>query len=206
VSYFPGNYYLYGILSGGLLNYRHIDRHFMLGPRSVDAVGSTNGNIFGITANSGWFIIKKPHLRSGPFIVTTFGRANVSGYSEAGAPTGVNITYNDQHENSVISSLGWRLDFNKEVKDTRLIATFYASGNHQWIGGDRNIFFHVSSLAGSHGFLPISNLRTNFFTWGANITDQLHNGLIFSIGYNMNVGSHDLLAQNINFAVAIPIG
>jgi len=91
------------------------------------------------------------------------------------------------------------------VKHTLMIATLFLSGNRQWIGGERDIFFHVSSLVGSHGFLPVSNLQSNFGTAGFNISDQLHCGVIFSLGYNVSAGSYDLFSQNVNLGISVPL-
>lgn len=203
-SYYPGKYYVYSIVGGGLLDYDDIDRHIVLGPRPVDARGSTHGYIFGISANSGWFIMERPQMRTGPYVQTTYGHADVDGYTEFGAPQGVNIQYNDQTQNSVVSSLGWRFDYDRFIKGTKFIATVFASGSHQWIG-DRNIHFHIASLPGSHGFLPVSNNQTTFFTAGFNLTDQLLSGLIIALGYNVNVGSYNVFGQNINLALSIPL-
>lgn len=205
-SYFHNNYYFNTILNGGNLNFNRIQRRFLLGPRQVITQGNTSGNYYAANFETGLLWQKNESVSTGPYLTADLAQLIVNGYQEVNAPIGVNLAYNRQRDNNVLSGLGWRVQLAQTLAQSELLSNLYLSVNRQWLHADRTLYFHVISLPGSHGALPIGLPATNYFTAGFNIANLRSNGLVLSLGYDVNVGNQQFFAQNLNFAVSVPLG
>lgn len=205
-SYFKPGYYINSILNGGLLNFNTIERTFYLGPKDIIANGTTKGTIVAASLEGGsWLFKRDKQMSTGPYATADLTHVTVNGYTEHNAPNGVNIAYNNQNESNLNTGIGWRIRFAKQFNKSQLISNIYSSINHQWLDYDRTIYFHVASIAGSHGSLPVNLEKSTYFSGGFNLGNELANGIILSLGYNIYAGTNNLLNQNVNLAISLPI-
>ncbi len=203
-SYFNNIFFANGIINFGHMSFNDIDRHFYLGPKSTWADGNSSGWLYGVHSSVGYFVIHHHDWQTGPFLAAGYSYLMVNGYTEKGADA-ANIAFGSQHNDSLVAGIGWRARMVNTYHRMHIITNVFVSADRSWIGGARNINFHVASIVGSHAFLPVNVPCQNFFTAGFNVGDQLHNGLIISLGYLASAGDENSIAQNVNVGFTYPL-
>ncbi|MBI6548282.1 autotransporter outer membrane beta-barrel domain-containing protein [Xenorhabdus lircayensis] len=112
-TYALWNYYDNGWLSGDLhysrTNYDNLSRTIQLGQATRRESGSTTGKQWGWRIAAGWNIPITHHLTTSPIIQYAWDKGNVDGYRESGNNS-TSMHFGDQHYNSKVGSVGWRVD------------------------------------------------------------------------------------------------
>jgi outer membrane lipase/esterase len=205
LSYFKPSYYIDGILSAGIAQYHDINRYIKLGPYNTQAHGSTSGTFLSGSFEGGWFPWKNETMQLGPYAGVDINQVGLDSYTEQGAPTGVNLYFNAQDEDTLTGKLGIRLRWFKEYEQSLFVTNINLAVLDQWLDETRQIRFHVASLAGSHGSLPIAIPKGVFGQVGINIANIRSSGVVWSGGYQYNAGEDHYQAHVINLAVSLPM-
>lgn len=200
--------YATATLDLGYLNFADIKRHVHIGQKQITAFGSTSGWIYGATLDGGYqFILPGNIWHTGPIADIDCQKVKVKGYTEDGA-AGENyalLDFNNQSMTSLTTALGWELDFKQPVSNYIFNGNFFATGNREWLNGDRNIGFHVVSIAGSHASLPVSTPTYYFLNAGANFGLTFANIYTVSVGYSGIFGQNKVQQHLINAGLAVAL-
>ncbi|MDE9467822.1 autotransporter outer membrane beta-barrel domain-containing protein [Xenorhabdus bovienii] len=112
-AYALWNYYYHGWLSGDFhysrTNYDNLSRSIQLGQATRRETGSTTGKQWGWRITAGWNIPITHYLTTSPIIQYAWDKGNVDGYRESGNNS-TSMHFEDQHYNSKVGSVGWRVD------------------------------------------------------------------------------------------------
>lgn len=188
--------YLNTIFSLGTVQFNNIHRKFYVGPRLTDAQANADGNLYGAHIGSGYHLLAQQNFTTGPFLTLDYVRVTVDGYTERGAGA-ANIGFATQKRNFLTSGLGWEATLKQQIGQVATVARIFAAGNRQWLNGDRNIGFHVASIAGSHASLPVEGNTANYLSTGLNVGAQLSQRIGLSLGYEFDKGNHNLQQHNV---------
>jgi len=196
-------FYVSGFADGGILRYVDIERKVSLGSNTFVVKGSSSGRQLGLGLDSGyWFSFA--NFRTGPVINAYYKYISVDGYTETGntGDSYARINYGDQNNESLVTGIGWQADYKRLVKDIVVTSSAYVTGNHDWYTRDRDIDFHVESLSGSKGSLPINTATTSYMVANATLGLTFNNGITTTLGYVGMFGSHHLENNSFNIGVS----
>lgn len=188
-SYQKEKFYVNGVLNYARLHYYDIERQFNIGPVLFTSDGETYGNQAGASFATGYNFINRDDLQLGPIATLSYQYLGVNGYTETGGDV-FDIVYDDQKNSSVVGSLGLQATFKKFVNCIPITTNIFATLNHQFSGGERDIFFHQASLAANFASLPVLEPKYSYASGGINIAAELKHGITASIGYFATIGEY----------------
>ncbi|HEX7814696.1 autotransporter outer membrane beta-barrel domain-containing protein [Dyella sp.] len=117
-TYYAGGAYVGAHVNFAQSNFSDIDRRIQLGSNLRGETGKADGSRVGGGLTGGyWFTFN--NIRTGPFANLDWETVKLDGYTENGQDSTA-MTFNSQHRDSLISTLGWRLQGN------------FGSGNITW--------------------------------------------------------------------------
>jgi outer membrane lipase/esterase len=213
-NYHKENWFVTATVNGGLLHFSDIQRNAMIGPAQIEAFGDTGGWNIGADLDGAYLIPLKvtPKYgtwRTGPVADLALQRVHVGGYTETGNPSEQEqyelMVYDNQAVNSFTTAVGWEIDFKKPLNSYTYTANLFATCNHEWINGDRDIGFHVLSMSGSHAALPFNVPTYFFFDGGVNLGVTFSNMYTLSLGYDGIFGGDSLVENFVNLGLTISL-
>ncbi|MDF2867083.1 MAG: Phospholipase/lecithinase/hemolysin [Gammaproteobacteria bacterium] len=189
--------YLNTIFSYGTLNFVDIHRRFYLGPHLEDAGARATGSVYNAHMDTGYQLISRNDFTTGPYLNVDYLNIKINPYTEQGAGAS-NIAYNAQKRDYLSSTLGWEATLKSQIGSIDSLTRVFIAGNRQWLDGNRDIHFHVASLPGSHGSLPVEGGSAgNYISTGASISTTLTRQLGLSLGYEFAKDNHDLAQHSV---------
>ncbi len=205
-GYFQPTYYINGILDFSYLSFGDIERKFSTGPLTHKAKGHTHGEQYGISVYGAYLpYAYKKVFQTGPVGNIDFQQVFVHGYKEKGSDIG-NIAYKGQHNADFVTGLGWELKWNYHIYQVKMSTDLTLSANRQWLSSTRHIGFHETSIGGKFAKWPVVAPKSVFGNGNLNFAAEFSNGVIATLGYNVNVGQHQMREQSLAAAVTVPIG
>lgn len=205
-DYHPSQFYITGTVNGGYLHYTDIKRSAMIGIKQILTNGDTTGWNLGGAIDGGYDIVLPGNIwTTGPIADLAYQRIYVDGYMETGnaEETFAQLEFSNQHNDSFTTALGWEFNFKKPVNANVFSGTIFATGNREWLNGDRDIGFHVVSIPGSHATLPVGTPSDYFFNAGFNCGWTFGKVYTLSLGYNGIFGKDRLQEHNVNLGLSI---
>ena len=103
-----GPWYVGGTLGTGNLDFSNVQRNIALGAATRTETGNTNG-YHNVARLLGGYWFKYSDWDHGPFAKLTWEKAVVRQFSEQGSDSTA-LSYGQQENEALISSLGWQVD------------------------------------------------------------------------------------------------
>jgi outer membrane lipase/esterase len=154
-GYGDGPWYVGGTLGTGFLDFNNVQRNIQLGATTRSESGSVNG-YHNIARILGGYWFKYDNWDHGPFAKLTWEKAVVHQFSENGSDSTA-LTYGQQENEALISSIGWQLTGN--LSGFRPFAR--VTWEYNFKNDDRQISVTPVGLNGTY-FVPVSKPDENY--------------------------------------------
>jgi outer membrane lipase/esterase len=192
------SYFLNAIAGWSSLQYQNIARQIALGPVTEGVSALTNGYQYAVGVSGGcWLPTGVAGVETGLTINSTYQYTGVDGYTEDGQKDYLQIVYDNQHVETLDAGVGWGFNLKKPVAEKN---TFIASANlrinKQFLNNEREIAYHIQSIAGSHGAVPVSIAADCYTSAGISAAYVFSDSASVSLGYNGYFGN-DIYNNNV---------
>ncbi len=193
------HYYINFLLNGGPLN-NSMSRCVQLLDTRRTARGSSSGSQVGINSAGVYYLLNRNHIQFGPCVDLEYNRIKIGGYEECGAGS-ANIYYNTHILNSVITGIGLQAQWDHSYSGGDFTANINLLANKDWKNNNQDIYFHVASIEGSHGKLPVCVPHSAFAVLNVHTQFISTRDVTFTLGYQGRFGGDDLNNQVVNFGI-----
>jgi outer membrane lipase/esterase len=160
LTYHQGGGYIGGYVDFGQDNFSDIERRIQLGNYSRTETAKADGNHLGGGLTGGWWF-DISSLRTGPFATVEWQTVKVDSYSEASSDSS-SMWFGSQQRDSLVSTLGWRLQGHWQAGSVMLAPYAELAWNHDSKADPREITAGLNGMPGGFslvGFTPDK-------TWG----------------------------------------
>lgn len=199
-----GKFYLNSLLDYAHLHFWGIERRFMLGDVPFSADGTTNGNLFGGALQAGYNITNTDTLKVGPIVNLEYQYVDVQGYTESNADV-FEVAFDHQNNDWLIGGAGLQATFAHCYYNLPVTTNAYIAINKQFLGDQRDVFFHQASLPAKFAGLPVDKPEFVFASAGINFATTFRNGVIGSLGYALNLNPGEIQSHTIMASLTMPI-
>jgi len=169
--------------------------------------GKPDGNEYKVGVNGG-YDFNFQNITVGPRLGLNYKRTNIDGYRERGRAavtiTGLELDYDNQHENSLTSVLGLHASIAISTSIGVLVPQAAAEYVHEFQDPQRRIKFRLAGDP-SAGKFTFNNDRPdqNYFNLGGGIALQLPRGIAPFINYRALVGYHEQSSHRVTAGLRI---
>lgn len=185
--------------------FRHLKRHFHVGPVGMTARGDTNGRQYGVEGYGSVFVYANDWVETGPLADVEYERVFVDGYREKSADFG-RLQFRKQNNTAVSTGLGWETQFKNQVGTVQLVTNLSATFNRQWIKKDRNFYFREVSIPGApFGRWPVKMPASNYVSGVFSLAAKFAQGTVLSGGYYCHLGSFHMREHFITIGLTTPL-
>lgn len=201
LTYHQGGGYLGGFVDFGSDNFSDIDRRIQLGSYQRTETSSADGSHLGGGITGGWWFDVST-LRTGPFATVEWQTVKVDGYSEAGDDSSA-MWFNRQQRDSLVSTLGWRLQGHWQAGSVMLTPYAELAWNHDSKADARDVTAGLNSMPGSFslvGFAPDKTWGTGDVGVDAQFTQALSGWLGYSGRFSDNSQKYNSINLGVKFA------
>jgi len=152
-----------GVLTYGTSNYNS-NRQFNLGIVAQNNTATSSGKNISASIEGGYYMLNNiagVSIKHSPIIGMTLQKSTVDGFTEtnpSGAPTA--LSFGDQTRNSTISELGYLVNFQFDMWQPFIRATW----NHELANTDRNITSSLTSVTAPSYVMPAVQFGND---WGS---------------------------------------
>lgn len=198
LTYHQGGGYIGGYVDFGQDNFSDIERRIQLGADQRTENASADGNHLGGGITGGWWF-DISSLRTGPFATVEWQTVKVDGYSESGSDSS-SMWFGHQQRDSLVSTLGWRLQGHWQAGSVTLSPYAELAWNHDSKADPRDITAGLNGMSGSFslvGFTPDK-------TWGTGdvgVTAQFSQALSGWVGYSGRFGDDSQKYNSVNLGL-----
>lgn len=198
LTYHQGGGYIGGYVDFGQDNFSDIERRIQIGADLRTENAKADGNHVGGGFTGGWWFDVST-LRTGPFATVEWQTVKVDGYSEGGSDSS-SMWFNHQQRDSLVSTLGWRLQGHWQVGSVMLSPYAELAWNHDSKADPREITAGLNSMPGSFslvGFTPDK-------TWGTGdvgVTAQFSPVLSGWVGYSGRFSDDSQKYNSVNLGL-----
>ncbi len=204
-GYQYNKFYTDGIVNLGVINFNNFTRNIPIGPSQNLTHGETNGLQFGADLVTGYNLINRNNLQTGPLVNVDYQNIRVDAYAEKGSIGGIAENFDSQNNNSLTTGFGWMFNYIMQVKNIQLMPFAQLTYNHQWITAVRNVGAGLVSLPGSHFTIPVSAPNGDFGLANIGISTNLVKNVNLSLGYNTTLYKEGSRSQNISASIQVSI-
>jgi outer membrane lipase/esterase len=198
VGYGAGPLYVGATVSGGGLDYRHIDRSFALGPATRTESGSTTGTQVAGSVFGGYWFTPAQTWSHGPYVRLLYQSIKVNGFAETGTSSTA-MSFDDQKLHPFSSSLGWQA--------AGVFGALRPFGRVSWEHRDdnsRSIRAGVVSMPGTFA-LPAFPLDKNYALFQLGASADLGSGISGFLGVSATAGNSSGNYQAVTVGVRAPL-
>jgi outer membrane lipase/esterase len=198
--YHAGGGYFGGYGSFGQLSYNGIARSFDIGAARRNESGDTDGSHLGAALTGGWWF-GNDALKTGPFATAQYEDIKVNGYNEGGSDSTA-MFFGKQKIQSLIGTVGWRLQGNWQWSNTMLHPYAELAWNHDDRADPRMVTAGLNALSGEftlQGFTPDK-------TWGSadlGLMAQFSPNLSGWVGFNGRIGDDSQKLNSVNIGMKL---
>lgn len=186
-SYYRKRWYVNGIASFGLVDYRNINRNIRLYQALDVATARARATHLGGQIELGYNVFSST-VKSGPFATLTYQTVNVDTFSESGATAGRNLVYYRMLNDSFVTGLGWQIAATTLWHNKKLMPYAQVSYNKEWlrkndvVDGIREIDVANVTMSGAHSNIPVGPQETKgWMLLNLGVNAQLSNSLYGSL-------------------------
>ena len=159
-TWYAGGGYVGGYVNFAQSNFSDIDRRIQLGTDLRGETGKADGSRVGGGFTGGyWFTFNS--VRTGPFANVEWQTVKLDGYSEDGQDSTA-MTFGSQHRDSLVSTLGWRLQGDWNSGSTTWSPYAEVAWNHDTKADPRQVDAGLVSMPGTFSLYGYSPDKT----WG----------------------------------------
>lgn len=173
------------------------------------AVGNTAGNEFNIGALAGYDFVFKA-FTIGPRFGVNYTTNNIGGYSEAGQQnrpdndTGLEVTYEGQHRESLVTKLGFFASYAISAGIGVLVPQVGAEWVHEFLDNQRTIYFRFrEDEAGTRLRFQTDKPDRNYFHVNAGLVMVFPKDVSAFLNYQVLLGYNDRVAHTLDAGVRI---
>ena len=153
-TWYAGGAYVGGYVNFAQSNFSDIDRRIQLGTNLRGETGKDDGSRVGGGFTGGyWFTFNS--IRTGPFANVDWQTVKLDGYTEGGDDSTA-MNFGSQHRDSLISTLGWRLQGSWDMGGTSLSPYAELAWNHDTKADQREVTAGLVSMPGTFSLLGYS--------------------------------------------------
>lgn len=198
VNYHQGGGYIGGYVDFGQDNFSDIERRIQLGNYIRNETAKADGNHMGGGVTGGWWF-DFSSLRTGPFATVEWQTVKVDGYSENGIDSSA-MWFGRQQRDSLVSTLGWRLEGHWQAGNTMLSPYAEIAWNHDDKADPRAVTAGLNSMPGTFslvGFTPDK-------TWGTadvGLSAQFSQALSGWLGYSGRFSDNSQKYNSVNLGL-----
>jgi len=200
LTYHNGGGYVGGYANFGQANFKDIRRHIQIGAMRRTETGKADGSHLGGGITGGWWFDFNS-IRTGPFATLEWQTAKVNGYSENGNDSTA-MWFGSQQRDSLVATLGWRLQGHWDVGNTVLSPYAEIAWNRDDKADPRSAQAGLNSMNGSFaltGFTPDKK-------WGTadiGLSTQLTSNISSWIGYSGRFGDDSQKYNSFNMGFMV---
>jgi outer membrane lipase/esterase len=153
-TWYAGGAYVGGYVNFAQSNFSDIDRRIQLGADLRGETGKDDGTRVGGGFTGGyWFTFNS--IRTGPFATIDWQTVKLDSYTESGDDSTA-MTFGSQHRDSLVSTLGWRLQGTWDMGGTTLSPYAELAWNHDTKADQREVTAGLVSMPGTFSLLGYS--------------------------------------------------
>ena len=197
-TYYAGGAYVGGYVNFAQSNFSDIDRRIQLGTNLRSETGKDDGSRVGGGFTGGyWFTFNS--LRTGPFANVDWQTVKLDSYNESGQDSTA-MTFGSQHRDSLISTLGWRLQGNWETGSTTWSPYAEIAWNHDSKADPRTVSAGLVSMPGTFSIIGYTPDKT----WGTadvGVNAKLSENLSAWVGYSGRFKDDSQKYNSVNLGV-----
>ena len=200
LTYHAGGGYVGSYVDFGESNFKDVHRRIQLGTLQRTESGKPGGSHLGGGVNGGWWFDFKG-MRTGPFANVEWQTIKVNGFSEDGIDSTA-MWFGRQQRDSLLTTLGWRLEGHWNVGNTVLSPYAELAWNHDNKADPGTIDAGLNSMNGTFamtGFKPDK-------TWGSanlGLSAVLTPNVTSWIGYSGRFSDNSQTYNSVNMGVKI---
>ncbi|TAM61568.1 MAG: autotransporter domain-containing protein [Rhodanobacter sp.] len=200
LTYHAGGGYVGSYVDFGENNFKDVHRRIQLGTLQRTESGKPDGSHLGGGLNGGWWFDFNG-MRTGPFANIEWQTIKVNGFSEDGSDSTA-MWFGRQQRDSLLTTLGWRLEGHWDVGNTVLSPYAELAWNHDNKADPSAIDAGLNSMNGTFamtGFKPDK-------TWGSanlGLSAVLSPNVTSWIGYSGRFSDNSQTYNSVNMGVKI---
>ncbi|MDE2307691.1 MAG: autotransporter domain-containing protein [Xanthomonadaceae bacterium] len=200
LTYHAGGGYVGSYFDFGENNFKDVHRSIQLGALQRTESGKPDGSHLGGGLNGGWWFDVEG-MRTGPFANVEWQSVKVNGFSENGNDSSA-MWFGRQQRDSLLTTLGWRLEGHWNVGNTVLSPYAEVAWNHDNKADPGTIDAGLNSMNGTFavtGFMPDK-------TWGTadlGLSAVLTPSVTSWIGYSGRFSDSSQTYNSVNMGVRI---
>lgn len=173
-TWYAGGAYVGGYVNFAQSNFSDIDRRIQLGTDLRGETGKDDGSRLGGGFTGGyWFTFNS--IRTGPFANIDWQTVKLDGYSESGDDSTA-MSFGSQHRDSLISTLGWRLQGSFGSGSIAWSPYAELAWNHDTKANQRDVTAGLVSMPGTFsllGYTPDKSWGTADVGLNAKFSDSI---------------------------------
>ncbi|MHB1272279.1 MAG: autotransporter domain-containing protein [Rhodanobacter sp.] len=200
LTYHAGGGYVGSYVDFGASNFKDVHRRIQLGTQQRTESSKPDGSHVGGGLNGGWWFDVKG-LRTGPFANAEWQTVKVNGFIEDGIDSSA-MWFGRQQRDSLLTTLGWRLEGHWDVGNTVLSPYAAVAWNHDNKADPSTISAGLNSMNGTFaltGYKPDK-------TWGTadlGLSAVLTPSVTSWIGYSGRFSDNSQTYNSVNMGVRI---
>lgn len=199
-TWYAGGAYVGGYVNFAQSNFSDIDRRIQLGTDLRGETGKDDGSRLGGGFTGGyWFTFN--NIRTGPFANIDWQTVKLDGYSESGDDSTA-MTFGSQHRDSLISTLGWRLQGTFGSGSIAWSPYAELAWNHDTKANQREVTAGLVSMPGTFsllGYAPDKSWGTADVGLNAKFSDSVSAW----VGYSGRVKDSSQKYNSLNIGMKI---
>jgi outer membrane lipase/esterase len=202
-SYQYKGFYTDAMANYGVIDYSRVTRKITIGISDNSASGNTEGSQVGGNLVIGYNIINCPSFQTGPLVNVDYQFIRVKGYQETGTIDGIAEQFDNQTNESLLTSAGWQLAYHFDVNNLPVMPFAQLTYNHQMLNRDRDVGAGLVSIPGSHFTIPISSPDKDYGLASAGVSFGISKDVSFSLGYQTTLFYSGNRSQNANASIQV---
>jgi outer membrane lipase/esterase len=199
-TWYAGGAYVGGYVNFAQSNFSDIDRRIQLGTDLRGETGKDDGSRLGGGFTGGyWFTFN--NIRTGPFANIDWQTVKLDGYSESGDDSTA-MTFGSQHRDSLISTLGWRLQGTFGSGSVAWSPYAELAWNHDSKADQRDVTAGLVSMPGTFSLLGYSPDKS----WGTadvGLNAKFSDSVSAWVGYSGRVKDSSQKYNSLNIGMKI---